>query len=486
MKKALLVLLCLTFAAGLVFAGGQKDKAPAVREGARPHEGVRITVVAHSGHHSTPWYDAAPTIKEKYGITVNVIEVTTDEMYSRQLLELTQRTGAYDIVQYNSAWIGDYESYVLPLDDYVARDNDAIGFADILPAFNEAQNLWGGKTVSITLDGDMFLLYYRKDLFQHDGERRAFRSRFGYDLPDPPQTWKHVMDLAQFFTRKRGEQLAGKTLAKDFYGYADQAKRGRVYYWYLFRLVPFNAPNPHYFDPATMKPRINSPGAVEALTQMKQILAYSPPGVLSWEWDELYAAAMRDATVGMWIHWPDEGRAFDQIAPLPVADPPPPVMGIAGTPGVERDGKLQQFTIVDSAWVASIVKESKNPDAAYAVLKHMFGPGQPNLGFIMDSRVGWDPFRYSHFESKEWRERVPGIERYLETGLKALEQGYPMLKIPGAFEYNDVLDLNVSRFLAGDFPNAKAALDAVAARWEELNQRFGVEKQKEFYAKMWE
>ncbi len=485
MKKLIIIMTCvLLLSSFLAYAGGEKEVEPA-KEG-KLFEGVTISVVAHSGHHATPWYNEAPVLKEKYGLELNVIEITADEIYSRVVLELTQRTGAYDIIQYNSAWIGDYEAYILPLDDYVAKDNDAIGFADILPAFNKAQNLWGGKKVSVTLDGDTFLFYYRKDLFEDAGEKSAFKAKYGYDLPDPPDTWKQVVDLAQFFTRKKGEKLAGRTLTKDFYGYADQAKRGRVYYWYLFRYVPFSAPDPHYFDANTMKPKINSAGAVAALENMKELMKYSPPGVLSWEWDELYAAAMKDGTVCMWIHWTDEGRGFNTVPALPVENPPKAVLGISGTPGVEVGGKVYKYTIVDSAWVASIVKESKNPDAAYAVLKHMFGPGPVNLGYIMDPQIGWDPSRYSHFNSKEWRQKVPGIENYLELELKALEQGYPMLKIPGAFEYNDVLDLNVSKYLAGDYPGARAALDAVAKRWNELNDKFGVDKQKGYYAKIWQ
>jgi multiple sugar transport system substrate-binding protein len=485
MKKILLSimilgLLSVSFAA---FAGGGQEEPAAT---GKPFEGVTVTVVAHSGHHAWPWHDEKENIKEEYGIELNVIELTADELYSREILELTQRTGAFDIIQYNSAWIGDYENYLLPLDEYVEEDNDAIGFSDILPAFNKAQNLWGGKRYSVTLDGDTFLFYYRKDLFQHAGEKAAFKSEYGYDLPDPPKTWDQVEDIAEFFTREKGERLAGKTLTKDFYGYADQAKRGRVYYWYTFRYVPFSAPDPHYFDPDTMKPLINSPAAVDALEAMKRIKEYSPPGVLSWEWDELFTAAMNDGTVCMWIHWTDEGRGFNDLAPLPVENPPEPVLGISAAPGKEHGGKLYQYTIVDPAWVASIVKDSEHPDAAYAVLKHMFAPGPRNVQYIMDAKVGWDPSRYSHFNSTEWREAVPGIENYLELELEALENGFPMIKIPGAFEYNDVLDLNVSKYLAGEAPTAKAALDAVAARWNELNQKFGVDKQKGFYAKMWQ
>jgi multiple sugar transport system substrate-binding protein len=476
MKRSMIIIVCfLLILSFSLLANGQ----------GKPFDGITVTVGVHSGHNATPWYDEEGNIKEKYGIKLNVIEITPDEMYSREFLELSQRTGAYDFIQYNSAWIGDFEPYILPLDDYVTKDNDAIGYSDILPAFNNAQNIWGGKKVSITIDGDTFLFYYRKDLFKDEGEKSAFKAKFGYELPDPPKTWQEVVDIAKFFTRNKGEKLAGRTLTKDFYGYADQAKRGRVYYWYLFRFVPFNAPKPNYFNPDTMEPNINSSGSIAALENMKELLKYSPPGVLGWEWDELYNATMGDGTVAMWIHWTDEGRGFDTLTPLSVENPPLPELGISATPGVELDGKLYQFTIVDSAWVGSICKDSKNPDATYEVLKYMFGPGPVNLNHLMDPTIGWDAFRYSHFNSPEWRQKVPGIEKYLEIELEALKQGYPMLKIPGAFEYNDVLDLNVSKYLAGDFKSAKEALDVVASNWSELNNKFGLNKQKEFYSKMW-
>lgn len=483
-KIVVIVVMVMLITGGFVFAGGQKEKAAPA--GGKPFEGITVSVIAHAGHHAAPWYDEKENIKNKLGITLNVIESTPEELYSKEMLELTQKTGAYDIIQYNSAWVGDYEPYILPLDDYVKKDNDAIGFSDILPAFNKAQNIWGGKKMSITLDGDTFLFYYREDLFQNEAEKAAFKAKYGYALPDPPDTWQQVVDIAKFFTRKKGEKLAGKTLKKDFYGYADQAKRGRVYYWYLFRYVPFSAPNPQYFEPSTMKPLINSPKAVAALDNMKELLKYSPPGVLSWEWDELYNAAMKDGTVCMWIHWTDEGRGFNTLAPLPVENPPKPVLGIAGSPGVKVGGKLYKYTIVDSAWVASITKASKHPDAAYAVLKFMFAPSERNLKFIMNPDYGWDPSRYSQFNSKEWRKDVPGIEAYLAKELEALKEGYPMLKIPGAFEYNDVLDLDVSKYLAGEFNSAQAALDSVAKKWNALNKKFGVDKQKAFYAKMWQ
>jgi len=475
MKRLMIIIVCFLLILSFSLLANGQDK---------PFDGVSITVAVHPGHHATPWYNEMDNIEKIYGIKINVVEITADDIYSRELLELSTRTGAYDIVQYNSAWIGDYESYLLPLDEFILEGGDEFCFGDILPGFRDFQNMWGGKIYSVTLDGDTFMFYYRADLFENPEEKSAFKAKYGYEL-EPPKTWEQVLDVAKFFTRKKGEKLAGSTLLKDFYGFADQAKRGRVYYWYLFRYVPFSAPDPHYFDPSTMELLINSPSAVAALENMKECLSYSPPGVLGWEWDELWAGAMKDGTVGMWIHWTDEGKRLNEIPSLPVENPPEPKLGIAPTPGVVKNGILYQYTLVDSAWVASICNDSKNLEAAWAVLNYMFRPGEISLRNVMDPNTGWDASRYSHVNSPLWKAKVPGIERYLNAELKALEYGYPCLKIPGAFEYMDSLDMNISRYLAGEVSTAKEALDAAAVDWDRITKKFGLEKQKEFYKKMW-
>ena len=50
----------------------------------------------------------------------------------------------------------------------------------------------------------------------------------------------------------------------------------------------------------------------------------------------------------------------------------------------------------------------------------------------------------------------------------------------------DKLDLYISKYLAGEIKTAKEALDKVAEEWKKITKRFGVESQKEFYAKLWQ
>ena len=459
--------------------------------GKRPFEGVKITVLCHTGVQAAPWYAYKPDIKAIYGIDLEVVEAPPEELYSKGLLGLKSKPADYDLVQFNTAWIGDFAPYLLPVDDYIKKND--FGWGDILPGFRLFRDMWGGKIYSVTLDGDTFVLYYRKDLFEHPEEKAEFKKRYGYEL-GPPRTWKEVRDIAEFFTRKKGEKLAGSKLLKDFYGYADQAKRGRVYYWYLFRWIPYRAAEvdgiPHYFDPDTMKPLINTPASVEALEAMKDILKFSPPGVLGFEWTELFTAAMTDSIVAMWIHWPDEGDRFQpKLKPLPVESPPEPKLGYCPTPGVEKNGKYYQYTLIDAAWNIGIAKNSANPDAAYAVLYFIERPDNVIERCMAPTakipNSNHDPYTYSAFNSPRWRAEKPWVGPFLDAELEALKYPYPQLKIPGGYEYFDALDKAVSEYLAGTIPDAKTALDGVAKKWEEITDRLGRDKQKEYYKKMW-
>lgn len=59
-----------------------------------------------------------------------------------------------------------------------------------------------------------------------------------------------------------------------------------------------------------------------------------------------------------------------------------------------------------------------------------------------------------------------------------LQQEY--LRIPGAADYWHELDVNISAVLGGQM-QPKAALDATAASWERITERYGRAKQKALY-----
>ena len=125
---------------------------------------------------------------------------------------------------------------------------------DVMPPFWELYSKFGGQTYALPVDGDVLLLQYRKDLFENAEEQAAFKAKYGKDLK-VPETWEDYLQVGEFFTRKKGDKLAGETLDHDFYGLAEYGERGFSAYWFLNR---FASSGGMYFD-KDMKSTINTP-----------------------------------------------------------------------------------------------------------------------------------------------------------------------------------------------------------------------------------
>jgi multiple sugar transport system substrate-binding protein len=87
-------------------------------------------------------------------------------------------------------------------------------------------------------------------------------------------------------------------------------------------------------------------------------------------------------------------------------------------------------------------------------------------------------FRTSHFSSPVVRAFLPND--YLDIYQQTIAINFPELRIPGTAEYYDALDVNVQKALSGEI-SAQEALDATAATWNEITDKFGREDQMAVY-----
>lgn len=114
---------------------------------------------------------------------------------------------------------------------------------------------WGGTVYGLPDDGDVFVLYYRKDLFEDPENMSEFKAKHGYELA-PPTTWEQFAEISQFFTDKFAPAL-----------YGSGAMHGIPHVHYFFQ-ERFRVAGGKFFDPETMKATINSEIGVQALTDM--------------------------------------------------------------------------------------------------------------------------------------------------------------------------------------------------------------------------
>jgi multiple sugar transport system substrate-binding protein len=140
------------------------------------------------------------------------------------------------------------------------------------------------------------------------------------------------------------------------------------------------------------------------------------------------------------------------------------------------------------SWHGVVSNFSANPEAAYAFLSLM---AIPPVSKLM-ATVGWDGvdpgFSYQFLEEDGGTAK---IEDYVAAGwaendAKTYTHAYhetfyaettlPYLRIPGSFEYWDILDKNLSAAMSGS-STAQEALDATATSWEQVTDRIGRDKQ---------
>jgi multiple sugar transport system substrate-binding protein len=301
----------------------------------------------------------------------------------------------------------------------------------------------------------------------------AFKEKYGKELA-PPETWEDWLQIGEFFTREKGETLAGEVLTENFYGTAEFAKRGFSFAWFVNRWASFGEP---YFD-EQMNPQVNSPNAVKALQNMVDSLKNAPPDVLGYGYEELRDTFIKGYTA-MVVQWTD--------VPKKAADPKESkIVGKVGTgrvPGWEIDGTVVHRAMMPVGRVVAVAASSRNKEAAYWVAKHI--SYNTSLENVSTALTGLDPYRTTHFTNPQAYTMFGSesdAQEYLDGVAAAMADGYPEIFIPGAAQYADSLDLHVNKALTGQ-ESPQDALNAVAKEWDEITDNLGRDKQIELWGK---
>ncbi len=432
---------------------------------AQQYKGTTITIVWEAGLQSLdPLNFSGPKWEALTGIKVKVVEVQTAEMFTKIMQEYRAGTGAYDALNVIPAWMPDLAQAgaLEQLDPYV----DKYGYRDelqkIAPTFRDNQMKVNDKIYGFPDDGDVFVLYYRKDIFADPTLQAEFKAKSGYDLA-APKTWKEFDEIGQFLTDK----LQPKTYGAAFF-------RQPPYAMYMFQ-ERFRNEGGKFFDADSMKATLNSDIGVKVLTDMRNENKFMPPGVEQFGFVENLAAFLSGQTA-MTISWPPYGRwaagyGTDQAALNWV-----PKTQIAGKVGYALPpGGHPELA---AGFALSVASTSKNKDAAYLFIQWL------NSEDISMQRVQLpytlrDPFRVSHYTDPGYLAKWPDAKDYLATLKQGSETGLLDLSLLQTDKYEEVLRQAMSKLWAGDDP--KAILDQADTDWDAITDKIGVDKQKAVY-----
>ena len=215
-----LLFFMVIFSAGITSSFSQEVIIPDIKNK------QKITVVVEKGHWTKYLKERlAPEFTKLTQVPVTIVEVDLGNMHQLQDKSLVNANGDFDVLTLEAGWAKEWaaKGYTISLNELAKQfDKKQSGWNDYLKSFYPSLFeilSYQNQLHSIPYNTYVMGNHYRLDLFNNAIEQKAFQDRFGYKL-SPPKTLGQLKDIAEFFTRKKGEQLKGKILAQDFYGVA--------------------------------------------------------------------------------------------------------------------------------------------------------------------------------------------------------------------------------------------------------------------------
>lgn len=362
LRRAGLGLLGAAVLAGTALAQGNiPNTFPPLRAG-KPFNGVTINVPTQRGWASfAPAVERTKEFEEMTGIKVNYDMIPGSEIPTKQLLAVSQKTGAYDIITQHASSFGSFFRFLTPMDDRIkAVWGDVDKFeAWLFPAQKGVRNK-DGKHYFIPFHANAQIGYYRRQLLENPSEQAAFKAKYGYDLA-PPSTIKQVQDIAAFFTRPD----------KNLYGLTANWGEGQGFGAFLDY---YNATGHDQLD-AAYNPTMKSGSGREAAV-----------GILKWMQDALYrgkfvnpdSAKFQTGQVSDYFLSGSSALAYGWLSDYWQFMQKPENIKQVGPVGAFR---FPSFTGskaggASSWWMMGIPQDAKNPEAAWEFIKWVLNEKQ--------------------------------------------------------------------------------------------------------------
>ncbi len=463
---------------------------PAIGSG--HHDGVTVNILTRPGPViAQRLVERGEEFTAATGATIIVNEVPFAEIFQKVLTDWATGTNSIDVAVFSSAWGPELVAagLVENLDDYIAND-PLIDIDDIAPYFRDYNQVVGGSTYMITVDGDFQMLYYRSDVLEANGL-------------EPPRTWDEYMEVA---AAVHGQDMNGD--GEGDFGSCIFKKRNAQSFYAIGSIAAGFVQTKGtgegiFFDPDTMKPKIN-PAWAEAFRVYKATGEYGPPGELNHDIGDT-RALVTSGRCALMIDWGD-------IGPLSIDPGGEAIRGkvgaiiMPGTPIVydSESGSFEPCNpdlcpyAIDGinyspfaafgGWVGAINNKSdaKIKQAAYDFLSYVNQAAQSNVDVTM-GWTGYNPYRNSQLnDTSKWIDAGFSPE-FAENYLGAIKDSlnHPNMasdiRIPGAAQYMSViLDRELARYLADEI-TVEQALENIEEAWEEITEDFGRDKQAELY-----
>ena len=411
------------------------------KEAAKPYAGQSITVLDEITPLQETMKTLVPDFVKETGIKVDYQLLNHFEVISKGQADMLSGRGAYDAVMVHSPQMGIVlqADVIRPIDDLLANKtltNPELDLKDVIQPAWDSVAKFRGKTYGL-LDWNYNVVYWaRNDVLSHPDEKAAFKKRYNYDLA-PAKTLQQMRDIAEFFTRKKGEKLGGETLESDFYGVVLEGIKGGTTFWTLWNAFIKNFGG-DIFD-RDGKPTIDRPENVAGVKLWAELWKFAPPGQAEYSLIDV-PTVMGNGIAAQTLAWSDFVLGIDQPGKSKYAGK----FVYAGSPANAKSPRTRAAETEPSIIVIS--KQSKRAEPTYLFLQWMVDKTTQKR-FFETSKGAGVPIRESTWKQPELQQsRFAGL---YEAMRDTLAHGRAKPKAPKIFEIMDVMSGIVQEIALG-------------------------------------
>lgn len=380
-KVFALVAIVASFVTVSVFAGGQREAAPA--DPSRPHAGTVLTFVAQPDVFAEPVRRLLPEFERQTGIRVEMETLPYASLRERQVSEFVAGGGDLDIMTMDIVWMGEYveNGWIEPLNSYFSRDAAQINADDFLPGAVQGLGQWNGDWYGMPLGAYYYLYFYRTDVLEQLGA-------------EPATTLDEFVELAR--------QMEG---LPNMHGFSSGYRRGApLVHDSVSYLTGIGGSILRDF-PNDNTPTMNSAEAQRIYQFYIDMLNYAPPGAETFDFTAR-REVFQQGIVGQIGNWSSSGGAF--INPEQSQRIVTENLGVAYMPRASADA---QPYVPFGGWSLVINRNSPNKEAAWEFFKWFSSPDVQ----IRYTEMGGTPFRFSTLREPALNAVSPWFNLILEA-----------------------------------------------------------------------
>lgn len=431
MKSASILRLVVVFLVAIVligmgFPGGQKDAAAAKL--------VLATLNSVEGKTTAQALRAYGKLK---GIEVEIVEAPYSNLFEKEVLDLSQKTGLYDIILLDDPWFTQFaeNGWLTDMTPFFEKKGEAGLSDDFIPTSAAICRYpyASGKVYAMPFFGNAQMFFYRKDLFAK------------YGLKSAPKTWDEAYGVMQKISASE----------KRVQGYVLRGQQGNPV---VANFMPvFWSFGGRMFNADKTKVQLDTPQALNALNFFLKLKDVSPKGAESFNAQQL-ATHMLQGTAGATINWPAFVPTFED----------PKQSRIVGKIGY---APIPSGTVTGSSeighWIAAIPAGSKNKEMAFDFI-HWSTSAKKQKEFALE--LGTPPTRKSVFTDPELTSK-PEFKHY-PILMAAIANSTPRPRISNWNEVENTFGIYLSMAVAGKI-SPKEALSKAQVDVEKLMKKAG-------------